>query len=65
MKTTQTSSTLVIVQSRSRSIFLHLPLFKLLSPVSQRWNVARMLILSDYVLLASINTVYKYFIYFT
>ena len=43
MKIARTSSTLGIVRSRSRSpcdfeIFLHLPQYKLSSPISQLWN---------------------------
>ena len=44
MKIAQTSSTLGIVRSRSRSqgdfeIFLHLPQYKLSSPISQLWDM--------------------------
>ena len=43
-KTAQKSSTSGIVQSRSRSqrdfeIFLHLPQYKLSSPISQLWHI--------------------------
>ena len=44
MKISQTSSTLGIIRSRSRSVhdfelFLHLPQYKLLSPISQLWHM--------------------------